>query len=313
MKHNDMLARVFKADASSTDLASGGALRDDIAVRYIETPFKESAMLSEIRVEPMRSGTKHLPKVIFASDVAKPGTEGVALPLASRSKLTHSEVVLQVVEVKAEVRYSTQYVEDSIASGNFEDVLMRLFRSKFRAGMENLAINGDTGSATPLLALQNGWLARATAVTYAHGTANPDKSLFSEAIRAMESEFIGDLSGLRHYMGTHGKLLYIEEVADRMTGLGDEYFRGQAVVTGMGVPVVGVPLFPQDQGSGSNETSCLTTMPENLIVGFFPDQMTVKMDEDISSGKTLIVARTRMGVQIEETSAVTKSTGILAA
>ncbi len=100
MKHNEMLKKVFKADASSADLASGGALRDDIAVRYIATPFKESAMLSEVRTEPMRAGTKHLPKVIFATDVAKPGTEGVALPLADRSTLTHSEVVLDVVQVK---------------------------------------------------------------------------------------------------------------------------------------------------------------------------------------------------------------------
>lgn len=312
MKHNEMLARVFKADASSTDLASGGALRDDIAVRYIQTPFKESNMFSEVRIEPMRAGTKHLPKVIFGSDVAKPGTEGVALPLASRSKLTHSEVVLSVVEVKAEARYSTQYIEDSIQNGSFESVIETLFRANFRSNLEKLAIQGDTGSADPLLALTNGWLARATSVTYAHGTAVPNKTLWSEAVRAMNAEFIRSPERMRHYTGVHARYRYMEEVADRMTGLGDEYFRTTATVTGMGIPIIGVENFPETQGGGSNETSALTTMPENLIVGFYPGDVTVKMDEDISSGVTLMVARVRIGIQIEEGNAVTKSTGILA-
>jgi len=311
MRNPEMLARVFKADADSSDLTAGGALRDDIAARYIETPIKESVMLSEVRAEPMMAKQKHLPKVIFGR-VAKPGAEGVALPLADRSQLTHSEVVVSVVTIKAEVRWTDEYIEDSINSGNFENVIVNFLSRAWARDLEFFAIQGDTTSGTPLLALQDGWIKRASAVTYAHGGAVPNKTLWSEAVRAMDSEFIGDLAGMRHYTGTHVKLRYIEEVADRQTGLGDAYYVANATVTGAGVPIIGVPEFPQNLGGGTDESVALTTRPENLIIAYWPGRTRIEFDRDVSAGNNLVVSRVRVGNQIEETSAVCKSTAILA-
>lgn len=306
----DKLAQVFKADAATTDLSSGGLLLDDQANRWLHQPLKDSVMLSECRTEPMGSHTKDLPKMITPTSVAKPGVEGVAMPVADRSKVTFDEVVLQTNEIIAEARFPWGYLEDSMSQEQLKQIVMTRLGLAFRNNVEQLAINGDTGSTDALLALQDGWLARFTSNVVAAGSVAPTKGTFSTAIREMDEEWINDPEAMRHYIGPHAKLRYQELIADRMTNLGDGYFTGTATVTGAGVPIVGVPLFPNEDGVGSNETTCLTTRPDNMIIGYWKERR-IHMATDVPARKDIVLLRTRVGVNIEWNDGATKTTGLL--
>ena len=114
-----------KADMEVSDLiADGGYLQDEQAQTFIVDAIKQSVMLKEITVKPMKSHTAIISKVGLSGAVLHPGTSGQAVPLADRAKPVTDEVTLSTHLFKGEIRLNDETLEDNIENGTFKQTVM---------------------------------------------------------------------------------------------------------------------------------------------------------------------------------------------
>jgi HK97 family phage major capsid protein len=64
-----------------------------------------------------------------------------------------------------------------------------------------------------------------------------------------------------------------------------------------GIPVVSVPLFPENIGTGTYCTSSILIDPKNITVGIWRD-IRVETDKLVSEGQLLIVATLRFDMKL---------------
>ena len=76
-----------------------------------------------------------------------------------------------------------------------------------------------------------------------------------------------------------------------------------------GVPVIDVPVFPEDLGGGNNETNVIFTDPRNDLVGMW---RRIKMETDrlVREGVLLIVTSMRFDMKYQHEPAVVKASGV---
>jgi hypothetical protein len=260
----------------------------------------------------MRSHTEQLNKIRFGSRITRPGQEATALAEADRAKPDLSQVKLETVLLKSEVRFSDEVLEDQIEQGGFAETLRTLMAEAVGRDIEELIVNGDTGSADAYLALLDGILAQASSNVVAAGGIKLQKSILRDMLKAMPSEFKAMKDQMRFITSENAKIDYGDTLADRQTGLGDNQLSsGDAGGIGyQGVRLMEVPLFPEDLGVGSDETNVVLTDPKNIAVGFWR-RVRFERDRIIGAGVNLFVATTRVDVKYEEETAVVKATGVL--
>lgn len=297
-----------KADLALADLASGGLLVDEQLDQFFRIAIKRQVILREANITTMRNPTAQRPKIRFGSTILRPGVEATSLAVAQRSKPDLSVVTLDAKLFKAEVRLSNEIVEDQVERGNFQGTVMELMAEAVGRDVEDVAINGDTASATPLLAVLDGWLKQATSNVVVGGTVNLDKDILRDMSKTLPDEFADQ--NLRYWTNRQARIDYRDSLADRATALGDAMLTTQDRTIFMDMPVIGVPLFPNNLGGGSNETNVLLSDPENLLVGFHRE-VRIETDKDVSAGVIIIVASLRFDVKFMEETAAVKATQIL--
>lgn len=306
-------SRASKADAVLSDMTNAGDLLPSQARTFIRRMRDKPVMMRQARVIPMASPDHRIPKIVFTGRISQPGTAGTALTQSQRSKATYAAVNMSAEKYIAEVRMPSEMFEDNIEGQALQNTVLTLMAEAVGRDIEYEAIQGDTASATPLLAVQDGLLKLATSNTYAHGAAAPDQDLFLQANMAMPTQYRQERGLLRHFTSSDAAELWRDVVSDRQTALGDKHFVDEVpVLRGGGIAVEGIgsDLWPSTQGVGSNETSMLTTNPMNLLYGIWR-RITVKTYEDISSDEMVFVVTYRIAFDYEEEEAVVKSTGIL--
>jgi hypothetical protein len=85
-----------KADLTTPDLGSGaGELLPEQAQAFIKIAIKESVLLGQVTVRPMRRDKERIEKIRFGSRVLRNASEGIALPAADRVKPDLSKVELE--------------------------------------------------------------------------------------------------------------------------------------------------------------------------------------------------------------------------
>src|SRR3990167_8895970 len=111
-----------KADMDLDQITDdGGLLAPQQADAFIQLAIKQSVLLKDVAVTPMKGPVEERDKMRFSGRVLKPGAEAVALPVAERSRPALSRVTLTAQLFRTEVRYSDEVVEDQIERGTFKD------------------------------------------------------------------------------------------------------------------------------------------------------------------------------------------------
>lgn len=293
-----------KADMALSDLLSGGDLVAAQAKKFIRLLIKESVILTLASVRPMKSKKQLIEKIRFGSRILRAGTEATPLSLGDRVKPDLSKVELDAKLFKAEVHLNNEVLEDNIEQGSLRQTVMELMGEAISRDMDEVLVQGDTGSGDSFLAQFNGMLAAATS-NIVPGGGNPlDSDDLKGAIKAMPSEYIRNKKKLRFLTSVDAETDYRDTLSARDTVAGDRFLLEDAPIMYSGIPLLDVPLFPENLGGGSNETNAILTDPKNLAVGIWR-KITMETDKDISAGVLKIVASLRFDFKyVEETAAV---------
>jgi len=301
---------IQKADLNLSDLTTGGgALVAAQARRLIRTLINESVVMPMSTVVPMRAPTQLLEKIRFASRVLRAGTEAQALGAADRAAPEMDKEELNAQLFRAEIRLNNEVLEDSLERGNLRQTVMAVLAERVALDMDEMLVNGDTASTDPFLAKFDGILKQASVNTVAVG-ANPlTKTIFRDMLKAMPTEFLRNKRRMRFLTSVDAELDYRDSTNARETSLGDRYLQEDVPVAYSGIPVIDVPVFPENLGVGTNETQVLLTDPKNINVGIWR-RVKIETDKDISAGVLIIVATLRFDVRFAEKRATVRADGI---
>lgn len=293
-----------KADLALSELTSaGGVLQPAQAENFMRIMIEEARVLREATVVPMRSPTQIIDQTRFASRILKPGVSQQALSINDRSKPNLYKTTLTATLMRAEVDLDAETLEDNIEQGRFKDTVMQLMAEAVARDMDELTVQGDTNSADAYLKQFNGIIAGATTNTVNASSVNLSKTVIKKAVKSMPNEFLRDRTQLRFLTSIDAETDYRDSLADRGTIGGDRYVLENVPVFAYGIPVVGVPKFPE------NPTSGILTDPKNIIIGIWR-QIMLETDKDISAGIVKIVATLRWNFQYAFEPAVVKVTSI---
>lgn len=299
-----------KADLALGDLTTdGGVLQPAQAQRFIRILIDKSVVMGMSTVTPMKSPKQLIEKIRFGSRILRAGAEATALPAGDRSKPDLSKVELDAKLFKAEVRLSDEVLEDSIERDQLKNTVMQLMSESIARDMDEVIVQGDTASADNYLAQFDGMLKSATSNVVAGGSVAINKGMFKNMLKTMPSEFLRNKPAMRYLTSVDAKIDYADAVSDRATALGDSALEQDRACQYSGVPIMDVPLFPENLGGGTDETNIILTDPKNINIGIW---RRIKIDTDklVSEGVLLVVATMRFDFKYQEETAVVKATGV---
>jgi len=301
---------IQKADLKLSDLTNdGGALVAAQARRLIRTLINESTVMPMATVVAMRSPTQLIEKIRFANRVLRAGSEGQALNVNDRASPEMGKEELNAQLFKAEVRLNNEVLEDSIERGNLRQTVMAVLAERVALDMDEMIVQGDTTSLDPFLAKFDGILKLASINTVAVGTNPLSKTIFRDMLKAMPNEFLRNKRRMRFLTSVDALIDYADTTNSRETNLGDRYLENDVPIAYRGIPIMDVPVFPEDLGVGANETNVLLTDPKNINVGIWR-RVTMETDKDISAGVLIVVATLRFDVVFAEPRATVRADGV---
>lgn len=305
---------IQKANFTLAALTSAGLLVPEQSSQFMELAILGSVLLGEITVTPMTSPQREINKMVFGtSRILGPGTSGGAVPYNQRVRPDLSKVTLSTVLAKGEVRVEDEVFEDNIERDKLQSTLMGLIGEKAGADMEDLAVNGTPGNADPYLALlpQGGFIYQIVTNLVAAGGVRLNKTVLRDVWKAMPRQFRRFKNTLMFITSMDAQVDYADTIASRQTPGGDDALMKTDVASApkwTGVPILGVPLWPEVQGG--NQTSVVCTNPKNLTVGVQRD-IRLEYYRDVSAGESVFVVTLRLDARIAHEPATSMATAVL--
>jgi len=299
-----------KADLAVSDLTtSGGLLQPQQAQQFIRVLIKAAKLLPQITVIPMSTPVRQLDKIKFGSRIMRAGQEATALPAGDRVKADLSKTSLTAKLFKGEIRLDNEVLEDSIERQELKNTIMQLMSERVGVDIEELVIMGDTASSDTYLAQFDGILKQATSHVVNATTALTSKALWRDMYKALPQEFRRDKSALRFFTSGNSEVDYRDSLSDRATAVGDAALQQAADVSWTGIPIVPLPMMPENIGTGSVCTSAILTDPKNINLGVLR-QIRIETDKLVSEGVLVIVVSLRADCKYTVEDAVVKATNI---
>jgi hypothetical protein len=295
-----------KADLALADLtAGGGILLPAQAQKFMRLLIKQSVLMQLATVVPMAAPKLQISKIKFGSRILRPGREATALAPADRARPDLSFLELDAQLFKAEIYLSDEVLEDNIERGELRQTILEMIAEAAGRDMEEVIINGDTASPDPFLATLDGLLKQATShVVDAAGTGLT-KNLLRDMLKSLPSEYLRDKKQMAFLTSVDAELDYRNSLAERATVGGDKFLEEDAPALYSGVPVMPVPLFPENLGPATNRTVSLLCNPKNIQVGIWR-QIRLESFRDVSAGVLRVVATMRFDARFAEEPGVAK-------
>lgn len=301
-----------KADLALANLATdGGILQPAVALKFMRILIKEAVAMKMATVVPLRSPKQIIDKIRFGQRILRAGHEGQALSKADRAKPDLFQVEFNAQLFKAEVRLNNEVLEDSIERGQLRQTIMQLMAERIATDLDEVGIQSDTASSDPGLAQFDGFLKQCVTNIYDNLGGTTDKTGFDAMVKALPSEFLRNRKLLRLMTSVKSELNYRNSLAERATIMGDKFLETDAPVLYAGIPVVAVPLFPENLGGGTNMTDTILTDPKNMNYGIWRN-IRIETDKLVSEGVLIIVASLRVDVKWAHEPATVKGINFLA-
>lgn len=301
-----------RADIVIADLnTNGGLLQPEQANQFIDLILDQPTMLPQARTIRMNSPEMWINRMGFGTRILRAarttggeedaGGNNRYVRAADRAKPVTSRIQLTSSEIIAEVRIPYEVLEDNIEGVSMEAHVMRLIAQQAALDLEEFALWADTASADPYLALQNGWMKRATAHVADNLGVGINPDLVASALLALPQKYLRYLPQMRGYISVANTIRYRQVVSKRETGYGDATLQEALPISAHGLKLEGAPMLAADNIGARG----LVTFPQNLLFGIRRD-ITVETDKDIRSREYIIVLTLRAGIQIDDADAVVK-------
>lgn len=299
--------QVIEKAFDTGDLATGGLLLPEQATRFIKDTQKSVVMSKESRVETMGSDKKNIDKIGFGSRILQPAVESSIT--VTPSEPTTRQVQLSVVEYIAAVDISYSTLEDNIEKARLEQSIMEMVAERVGIDLEELFIQGDTGSMDAFLVTLNGWLKQAGHIVNWNNAVFSFLTVFKAMYLALPKKYLKDgKRSWRFYVHEDLASLYQDEVAAGKYVTADAGWITEdkdRVLAYKGIPVVGVPMM-KEGSTGSpavGTSSAILVMPKNLVEGFHR-RITVETWRNQRKRVLEVTLTLRVDTKIEESDAV---------
>ena len=312
MVDNNVL--IAKADLALSSLTSNGGLKPDEVRPFIVLMVTPRVFLRRCRIEDTSSPTLRIPNLRFTGRVFAQANSGQALAAGARSAPTLGQNTADVSRlIRAEFIIPDEIAEDNVDG---EVLLNKIREAAAQAGskdVEDLVINGDTTIAPAtdvLLGRLDGLLKKTTVNTLALGTIVVSKDVWTSIELTMPAEFSSEnyQEPMQHFTSRKARKNYGNYLAARVGAYGDKNIQdSRGYVEHDGVEVVGVPVFPETQGVGTNCTSVLHMDANNAHV-VFHREIKMETQRDASAGAAKMVMTARVDVVYENDNAAVLAT-----
>jgi hypothetical protein len=302
-----------KANMTSSDFGGAGEapLGVEQVAEFLRLMQAEQAMLPDVRTVTSRASKWQESILDFSSRIMKPGVQATRLADGDRTKPATGIVELSTVLLRGEVPVADEVMEDAAAK-DFESSLAALIADRAGFDVEELFINGDTGSGDPYLAQLDGWLVQAADngnVVAASAFAQDYQSIFQAAIIAMPNRFKRNLTvDGRFYVPVILEEKYRDALSARGTALGDLRLEGKTEMRYQGVAIKSVPNFAITAGS-PDTSSVLLTNRQNLYAGY-QRAITLETWRDPREGARSWVVTTRVDAAVAVPEATVIATSV---
>jgi hypothetical protein len=305
-----------KATLLTTDFpGTGGSapLSIEAADKFIEMMQADNVMLNDVRTVTSRAAKWQEATLDFSSRVAKPGVEFTRLASGDRTKPANSMIEISTVLLRGEVPVSDEVMEDNIARDALAGNLERLIANRFGYDIEELLINGDTGSGDPYLAQLNGWLKQAQGsgghVVDASADGQDYQTIFKKLLQQIPARHKKNLqTDARFYVPIVLEEQYRDILANRGTALGDLLLQSDGSLKYQGIKIQGVPHFPVTAGT-PDKSNILLAHRQNLIAGY-RRAITFESFRDPREGGTSFVVTARVDAKISWVPATAIATNV---
>ena len=208
----------------------------------------------------------------------------------------------------AEVNLPYEVLEDNIEGGaidntRFQATVLDKLAERIRIDIEDVMINGDTGSGDAFLAERDGVLKLTTSNVVNNSGAALDAVTFNEMVQTLPDKFKRVIQRYKFYVAHNKALQYMMQVAQRQTGLGDAVLVGGQGVNfaPFGIPMTGVASMPSAQA--------LMIDPSNILFGV-QRNMRLEFAKDTRERVLIMVFTMRFDFKLEQEDMVVKATNI---
>lgn len=298
-----------KADIALSDLTSAGGLAAADADSFIHELIDASVLMALCTVIKMKAPTQRIDRAKFGSRVLRSASSAQALTLNDRSKPDMARQELVAHEYKGEVRIPTDVLEDNIEGGKFRNTVFALLSERIALDMDEAILLSDTASSDMFLKKTDGMIKRASTHQVVAGGVPLSRTHGKELLKAMPQPGLRNKKLLRCLTSIDAEIDYRDSLIARETAGGEALNTSDAPVYIHGVPVVPVPMFPENLGVGTNETVTLLLNPKNTYVGIWR-QITFDTDKDVTAGVWIVVPNIRFDVTYADPNLVVQGTGI---
>lgn len=301
-----------KATLTTSDF--GGATEAPLSVEQVKEFIKlmsaEQVFLPDVRLVTAGAAKWEESIVDFGSRITRGGTEAKRLEDADRAKPSTGNVTISTVLLRAEVPVSDETLEDNVEEEGFSNTLETLIADRFGFDVEELLVNGDTGSGDSYLKLLDGWLVQAVEGGHevdASGDGQDYQAIFKKLLQSLPNRHKRGLQqDGRFWVPVTLEEEYRDQLADRGTALGDFNLTRSGDLTYQGIKIQGAPVLDIDE---EGKTNILLAHRQNLYAGF-RRRMTMEKFRDPREGATSFVVTARVDAEIAVPDAVAVATEV---
>lgn len=242
---------------TSSDYFSGGELNPEQQDRFVQFVKKFSVLLKMARVERMTRPKMEVDKMHVGEPITESADENVFSGYVQRPKF--NQIELSAKKVRSAWNMTTESIQGNIEQDRIEDSLMEIMTQRITTDLEMLSISGDTSltgtdPVERLLKRLDGWDIQTDSAHIVDASGlNISKEIFSEMKRRMPKQYKNDPE-LRFFVSDAIWNDWVQDIADRGTPIGDQALEGY-VAKPFGVPLVNIPLIPDDKALAANEAT----------------------------------------------------------
>lgn len=310
---NEELLR--KATLTTDDF--GGAGEAPLSVEQVKEFIKllsaKQAFLPDVRRVTANAAKWEESIVDFGGRITRGGTQATRLDAADRAKPSTGNVEISTVLLRAEVPVSDEALEDNVAQSGFANDLETLIADQFGFDVEELLVNGDTGSRDDFLALLDGWLVQAQDVGAggnvldASSEGRDYQAIFKQLLQSIPNRHKRNLqTDGRFYVPITLEEEYRDILSSRGTPLGDLSLENNRDLKYQGIQIKGAASIAIDDDDKSN---VLLANRNNLYAGF-RRSMTLETFRDPREGATSFVVTARVDGKIAVPEATAVATNV---
>ena len=254
--------------------STGGQLSAENADRFIDTVVNQSEFLKKITVKRMVSNTAYIDVIAIATRQFRSAVEATLATTAQtvNASATLPRRTLTGVEVILAADISYTFLRENIERAAAEQHLMGQFATAFANDMLDLCVNGDDGSSTTFLAINNGWIDIALSDSNVNDVdvsgLSDWKEIFKQIWLGMPSAF-RRMPNLAYLVSATNEMEYRYQLGERNTALGDRLVVENPPVYFNGIPVLTVYSWPDNY--------VMLTPVNNLHIGIQKDITVEKM------------------------------------